>query len=115
MFVGWAPRLKELNQLLAGGVVIPFTVAAHDLEQLVEGFLPTAISVQRNGKVESRLVIERVGGNFLFQLSNGAKMSRLFGDFKGGTRRRNCGIVSFGLWDLCQSVFGLLDAAGFQI
>src|SRR5260370_34771338 len=61
MFVGRAPRLEELNQLLAGGVVIPFTVAAHDLEQLVEGLLPTAISVQCYGKVEARLVIERVG------------------------------------------------------
>ena len=115
MFVGRAPRFKELDQLLAGSVVIPFTVAAHDLKQLVEGLLPTAISVQRYGKVESRLVIERVGGNLLFQLGNGSKMSRLFGDFKGGTSRRHCGIVSFGLRHLCQSVFGLLDTAGLQI
>jgi len=115
MFVGRAPRLKELNQLLAGGVVIPFTVATHDLEQLVKGLLPTAISVQRYGEVESRLMIARVGGNLLFQLGYGSKMSRLFGDFKGGASRRNCGIVSFGLRHLCQSVFGLLDAAGLQI
>src|SRR5260370_7340921 len=97
MFVGRAPRLEELNQLLAGGVVIPFTVAAHDLEQLVEGLLPTAISVQRYGKVEARLVIARIGGHLLFQLGNGSKMPRLLGAFKGSPTPPHRGIVSFGL------------------
>ena len=85
MFVGRAPRFKELDQLLARRVVIPFTVAAHDLKQLVEGLLPTAIPIQRYGKVESRLVIERVGGDLLFQLGYWPKVSRLFGDFKGAS------------------------------
>jgi len=115
MFVSRAPGLEELDQLLARGVIVPFTIAAHDLDQLVERLLPTVISIQRYGKIKPRLVIERVGGDLLFQLGYWSKVSRLFGDFKGGTRRRHCGIISLGFRYLCQRMFGLLDVAGLQI
>src|SRR5260370_8723150 len=94
MFVGRAPRLEELNQLLAGGVVIPFTVAAHDLEPLVEGLLPTAISVQRYGKVEARLVIARVGDHLLFQLGNGSKIRLLIRDLTSPPTRPHSGTLA---------------------
>src|SRR5579883_2152348 len=115
MLVGRTPGLEELNQLLAGSVVIPFTVAAHDLDQLVERLLPAVISVQSNGEVESRLMIERVGGNLLFQFRDRTKMRGLFGDLKGSAGRGDRRIIALGLRHLRENLFSLLDAPGLQI
>src|SRR3954465_8003571 len=68
--VGAAPGLEELHQLLAGAVVVPFAVALDDREQLLGGGCAIALRIQRGGEVEARLMIERVCGDFLFQLGH---------------------------------------------
>src|SRR5438105_11671748 len=65
--VGAAPRLEELHQLLARAIFVPLAIALDDLEQLIGRLGPVALRVQRGRQIESRLMIERVCGDFLFQ------------------------------------------------
>src|SRR5882724_1007300 len=59
-FIGAAPRLEELHQLLARGILVPFAVALDDFEQMVGRLGTIALRVQRGRQIESRLMIERV-------------------------------------------------------
>src|ERR1700731_2982978 len=113
MLVSGAPGLEELNKLLTGTVIVPFAVAAHDLDQMVERLLPTVIAVQRYCKIKARLMIERVCDDFLFQLGDRPKMDRPFGDFKRRAGGGHRGFASLGFLPLCQGLFSMLDAAGF--
>src|SRR3954453_16225644 len=67
--VGRPPRLEELYKLLARAVLVPFAITLDDVEEMIRGFLALAVRVQRDGKIEARLMIERIGGNFLFKLA----------------------------------------------
>src|SRR2546423_9305249 len=77
-FIGAAPRLEELHELLARAIVVPFAVALDDREQLLGRLDPLAGRVERGRQIESGLMIERVCGDFLFQLGDGADGLRLF-------------------------------------
>src|SRR6266852_5118337 len=70
--IGRAPRLEELHQLLARAVVVPFAVALDDFEQLAGGLAALAAGIERGRQIESGLMIERVCGDFLFQLGHRA-------------------------------------------
>ena len=71
-FVGAAPCLEELHELPARAILVPLAIAPDDFEQLVGGFRPVALRIQRGRQVESSLMIERVCGDFLFQLGDRA-------------------------------------------
>src|ERR1700722_19388848 len=73
VLVGRPPGLEELHQLFAGTVVVPFAVAAHDLHQLIERFLTPVVAVERERKIEPRLVVERIIGDLLLELGDRAK------------------------------------------
>src|SRR5271169_5828731 len=69
-FVGRAPGIEELNELLAGAVIIPFTVALDDGDQVLERVVPLALAVEREREIEARLMIERIGGDLLLKLGD---------------------------------------------
>ena len=82
--VGGSPGVEQLDQLLARAVVVPFAVAAHDLEQMVERFGPPPLAVAGERQVEARLVVERIGRDFLLQFADRPDRFRLLGEFERG-------------------------------
>jgi hypothetical protein len=62
-----------LHELLAGGIIVPFAVALDDFQQVIGGLAALAASVQCGGEVESRLMIERVGRDFLLEFGDRTK------------------------------------------
>src|SRR3974390_1337371 len=74
-----APGLEELHQLLAPPLPVPFAVALDDLEQRLGCFGAFAGGVERGRQIESRLMIQRVCGDFLCQLDERAARFGLFG------------------------------------
>src|ERR1700683_1797495 len=89
--VGRPPGIEELNELLAGAVVVPFAVAPDDGDQILERLLPAALAVEREREVEARLVVERIGRHLLLELSDRPERLGLLGQLQGGARRRDCG------------------------
>src|ERR1700722_8043870 len=83
-FIGRAPGLEQLHQLLARAVLVPFAVALDDFEQLLRRLGALAASVERRRQIESGLMIERVCGDFLFQLRHRADRLRLLGEIERG-------------------------------
>src|SRR5215217_7137981 len=75
------PGFKELHELLARGVLVPGPVAAHDFEKLIGRFRSIAASVQRQRKIESSLMIERVGLDPALEIRGVSERSRLLGQF----------------------------------
>src|ERR1700716_1108883 len=69
-FIGAAPRLEELHQLLACAILVPFAVALDDFQQMVGRLGTVALRVERGRQIESGLMIERVCGDFLFKFGN---------------------------------------------
>src|ERR1700738_1056207 len=92
--IGGAPCLEELHQLLARAVLVPFAVALDDFEQLVGGVGTVAAGVERGGKIESRLIIERICGDFLFQLGDRAERLGLFGEIDRRLHRLDRRVVA---------------------
>ena len=110
-FIGAAPRLEELHQLLARAVLVPFAVALDDFEQLVGRFGAIALRVQRGRQIESRLMIERVCGDFLFQFGDRADGLRLFGEIDRGLHGLDRRVVALGFRHHGDGLLGLLDRA----
>jgi hypothetical protein len=73
-----------LHELLARAVFVPGTVAAHDLQQVVDRVRALPVGIERRGEIETRLMIERVGCDLGFELVERANRFRLFGDFECG-------------------------------
>src|SRR5438105_13147090 len=67
-FVGRSPGFEQLHELLARAIVVPLAIAPHDLEQMVERLLALSLRVERDREIEARLMVERSGGDLLFQL-----------------------------------------------
>src|SRR5580700_5931563 len=86
-FVSRAPCIEKLDKLLAGAVVIPFAIALDDADQLVERFHALALAVEREREIEARLMVERIGGDFLLQLGNRSERLGLLCKLKRRTRR----------------------------
>src|SRR3984957_2891986 len=83
-FIGRAPGLEQLHQLFARAVLVPFAVAPDDFEQLLRRLGALAAGVERRRQIESGLMIERVCGDFLFQLRHRADRLRLLGEIERG-------------------------------
>src|SRR5215470_1851381 len=86
--VGRPPRLEELHELLARAVVVPFAVAPHDLDEMVDRLLAAVLAVERHRKVEPRLVVERIGRDLGLELADRTDRLRLLGQLDGGARGR---------------------------
>src|SRR5271170_5910328 len=113
--VGRTPGLEKLHELLSRAVVVPFTVALDDADQLLQRVEPLALAVERQRKIEPRLMVERIGGDFLLQLGYRPEILCLFGKLErraGGKDRR---IVPLGFGNQRQRLLGLLGGAGFDI
>src|SRR5262249_52590652 len=67
-FVGRTPGLEELDQLLARAVVVPFTIAPDDLQQIIDSLLASPLAIQGEREIEPRLMVERVGRNLGFEV-----------------------------------------------
>src|SRR2546425_10095541 len=80
--VGRPPRLEELYELLARAVVVPFAIAPDDLEEMVARFGAAPLAVQGDREIEPRLMIERIGGDLLFQFAERTHRFRLLGEFE---------------------------------
>src|SRR4051794_39285334 len=102
-----APGFEELHQLLAGAVVVPFAVALDDRQQLLGGRCPVALGVERDREVESGLMIERVCGDFLFQLDNGPELLGLLGEIDCGLHGFHSGVVALGFGYHGERLLGL--------
>src|SRR6476659_2454761 len=94
-FVDAAPRLEELHELLARAVIVPLAVALDDFEQLVGRFSAVALGVERGRQIESRLMVERVCGDLLFQLGHRTARLGLLGEVDRGLHRPDGGGVAF--------------------
>ena len=110
-----APGLEELHQLLAGAVVVPFAVALDDCKQLLGGRRPVTLRVERGGEVEARLMIERICGDFLFQLGDGPERLRLLGEVDRGLHGLHRRVVTLGFRHHGQCLLGLLDRTGGDV
>jgi len=86
-FIRHRPCLEELHQLLARAVIVPLASRFDDFEQLVGRFSAVALGVERGRQVESRLMVERVFGDFLFQLGHRTDRLGLLGEFDRGLHR----------------------------
>src|ERR1043166_4884498 len=83
--VGRPPGVEQLDQLLARAVVVPFAVAAHDFQQLVERFLALSFAVERQRQIEACLMIERIARDFVLERADWADRFRLLRETIGPT------------------------------
>src|SRR5689334_10414845 len=114
-FVGAAPRLEELHQLLARAVIVPLAIALDDFQQLVGRFTALALRIERGREVESRLMIERVRGDLLLQFGHRTDRLGLFGKVDRSLYRLDGGIIALRFRHHRQRLFGLLDRASRHI
>src|ERR1700687_2894841 len=90
-FIGRAPCVEKLHELLARAVIVPFAIAFHDCEQMFERVKPAAFAVERERKIEPGLMVELIGGDLLFKLADRSDRLGLFGEVARGARRRRAG------------------------
>src|ERR1019366_9931047 len=107
--------IEELNELLAGAVIVPFAVAPDDADQLFERIEPLALAVEREREIEPRLMVERIGGYLLFQFGDRAKRLGLLGQLQGGKRCEDGRFVALRIRDQSQRLLRLLERAGFDV
>src|SRR4051812_38165070 len=69
-FVHWTPGVEQLHELFARGVLVPFAIALHDGQEMIGGLRLLALGVERDSEIVARLMIERVGGDLLFEFRN---------------------------------------------
>src|ERR1700742_773221 len=94
-FIRPAPGLEELHELLARAVIVPFAIAPDDLEQLAGGLAALAAGIQRGRQVESGLMVDRICGDFLFQLGDRAERLGLLVKIDRSLHRLDRGVVAF--------------------
>ena len=107
--VGGTPRFEELDKLLARAVFVPFAVALDDFGQMVDRLLALAVGVERDGKIEPRLVVERIGRDLLLKLADRADRARLLGDIERSLGGGVSGVVALRLRHLGEHLLRLLD------
>src|SRR6202047_5425838 len=88
-FIGRAPCVEKLHELLARSVIVPFAIAFHDCEQMFERVKPAAFGGERKRKTDPPLVAARLGGALLFKPADRSDLLALLGGFERGAPRRH--------------------------
>ena len=104
-----------MHQLLARTVLVPFTVTLDDFEQLLGCLRAIATGVERGRQIESRLMIERVCGDFLFQFGDRPNRLCLLGEIERSLHGLDRRVIAFGLRHQRERLLGLLDRAGRDV
>src|SRR5919108_1984257 len=86
-FIGHAPGIEKLEQLLTRGVVTPAAVGFDDRKQMVRRLGTPSLGIADGGKIEPRLVVLRVACQARLEFGGIAERSRLFGKLDLGTYR----------------------------
>src|SRR6516225_11716738 len=82
--IGRAPRIEELDQLLSCTVIVPFAVTPDDFKQMVGGLIAFAARIERGRKLKPCLMIERIRGDFPFEIGQRPKRLGLLGQIDRG-------------------------------
>ena len=114
-FVGRTPGIEELNELLAGAVIVPFAIALHDGDQLFERIQPPAVAVERHREIESGLMVGRIGGDLLLKIGNGPSDLGLLGEIERRTRGGDGCIVLLSCRHHGERLFRLIERAGLDM
>ena len=86
-----------------------------DADQLLERVHPAALAVERQRQIESRLVVERIGGDFLLELGDRPERFRLLGKIERGLGRDDGRVIALGLGHHGERLPRLLERAGLDI
>src|SRR5262245_25830064 len=90
------PGLEELDQLLAGRLIVPAALLADDAQEVVKGLLAAAGGIQRQSEVVAGLVVGRVLLDGLRQAGNLAGVDRGRGKIEGSAGADDGGIGGLG-------------------
>src|ERR1700722_17033412 len=60
LWIGRSHGLEQRDDLLSRRLIIPFAVAAYNLQELVQGAFAVAACVQRQRQIVARLMVARV-------------------------------------------------------
>ncbi len=113
--VGRPPRLEKLHELLARGVIVPFSIAPNDVDEIIDRFGAAPFAVQGKREIEPRLMVERIGCDLLFQLAKGTNRFRLLGEFERRARGSDRRVVRLGFWNKRERLLGLIECTGAHI
>src|ERR1700761_3163468 len=92
--IGRPPGFEKLYQLLAGAVLVPFAVALDDREQLLGRLRAFAVGVERGREIETGLMVERIGRDFLPRFGDRADRLGLLGEIERGLYRLDGRVVA---------------------
>ena len=95
--------------MLAGAIVIPGAVAAHDLQQMIDGGLLPAVAEQGHGEIVARLVVIAISLDAGLKPVDLAPVSdRLLGQVEGGPGAGDLGVIGLLVRGAGQRVMGRL-------
>src|SRR5215468_5505283 len=110
--VGRTHYLEEFEELLAGGLFVPFAIAFEQGEQLVNAGFPLSASEQSGSELESRLVVVRTLRQPGPQLAGRThRLLRLLGEIESGAGRSDLGVSDTLLWNTVEKLLGLGEFA----
>ena len=82
---------------------------------MVDGVLAFALGVERDSKIEARLIIEWIGEHFFFELCQGPERLGLLSNLKCCACCGNGRFVTLGLRYEGECLLGLFERAGFDV
>ena len=88
-----SPGVEELHKLLARRLLVPGTVAADDLQELIGRAGPVSLPVQDDGKVEAGLMVVRTGLDAPAEIGGRAEFLRLGGKVERGAGADDCRVL----------------------
>src|SRR3954471_23858586 len=109
--VSGTPRIEELDELLTRAVLVPLANALHDLQQMLGRLVALAGRVERHGKIETRLMVLGIRGDFLFKFTHRSTRLGLLGALERGTSRHNGRVVVLGFGNERERLLRLLECA----
>src|SRR5215831_1605619 len=110
--VRWAHHLEELEQLPAGGLLVPFAITLEQGEQLVDRGLPVPAPEQRCSELETRLMVVRALRQARPQLAGRSdRLLRLLGELESGAGCGDLGVRGTLLRNAVEKLFGLGEIA----
>ncbi len=112
--IGIAPRLEELEQLLARTVIVPLAAGLHDEKQLIGRIFTPPLRVTHLRKIEPGLIIIGISLNSLFEFNRITDELDLVGQCKTCFQRPDGRRVLLVCRNLGQNFPRLFRVAGFQ-